>query len=82
MLLLETLQVEQTILEPIPALLKLPIAVTCYWLQHPEVKVQLHYLQALLLGMLLGPVQATLDNPGRCWESQGMLVFCKGLLNN
>ncbi|XP_049622519.1 protein asteroid homolog 1 [Suncus etruscus] len=66
MLLLETLQVEQTVLEPIPALLKLPIAVTCYWLQQPEVKVQLHYLQALLLGMLLGPVQATLDNPGRC----------------
>ncbi|XP_054991870.1 protein asteroid homolog 1 [Sorex araneus] len=63
-LLLETLKVKQSLLEPVPALLQLPVAVTCYWLQHPEVKAQLQHLQALLLALLLGPLQAALDSPG------------------
>ncbi|XP_055984939.1 protein asteroid homolog 1 [Sorex fumeus] len=63
-LLLETLKVKQSVLEPVPALLQLPVAVTCYWLQHPEVKAQLHHLHALLLALLLGPLQAALDSPG------------------
>lgn len=71
-LLLETLRVKGTALEPVPAVLKLPVAVTSYWLQHPEVKAQPHHLQALLLGMLQGSLQATLDSPGRWWDSQGI----------
>uniref|UniRef100_A0A8D2IHQ1 Asteroid homolog 1 n=1 Tax=Urocitellus parryii TaxID=9999 RepID=A0A8D2IHQ1_UROPR len=65
MLLLETLKVKQTILEPIPTSLKLPIAVSCYWLQHAEAKAKLHHLQALLLGMLMGPLHAIINSPGK-----------------
>ncbi|XP_025871309.1 single-strand DNA endonuclease ASTE1 isoform X2 [Vulpes vulpes] len=63
-LLLETLKVKQTILEPIPSSLKLPISVSCYWLQHTEGKAKLHHLQALLLGMLMGPLHAIINSPG------------------
>ncbi|KAM7062784.1 single-strand DNA endonuclease ASTE1 isoform 2-T2 [Molossus nigricans] len=65
MLLLETLKVKQTILDPIPTSLKLPIAVSCYWLQHMEPKAKLHHLQALLLGMLLGPLHAIINSPDK-----------------
>ncbi|XP_007935600.1 protein asteroid homolog 1 [Orycteropus afer afer] len=58
MLLLETLKVKRTILDPIPTSLRLPIAVSCYWLQHAEAKAKLHHVQALLLGMLIGPLHA------------------------
>lgn len=68
LLLLETLKVKQTILDPVPALLKLPIAVSCYWLQHREAKAKLHHLQALLLGMLMGPLHAIINSPGRYME--------------
>ena len=54
MLLLETLKVKQSLLDPVPAALKLPVAVSCYWVQHAEATLKLHHLQALLLGMLLG----------------------------
>ncbi|XP_012883585.1 PREDICTED: protein asteroid homolog 1 isoform X1 [Dipodomys ordii] len=64
-LLLETLKVNRTILEPIPAALKLPIAVSCYWLQHTETTAKLHHLQALLLGMLLGPLHTMVSSPGK-----------------
>ncbi|KAM6161012.1 single-strand DNA endonuclease ASTE1 [Erethizon dorsatum] len=64
MLLLETLKVKQTILDPIPLALKLPIAVSCYWLQHTEAKAKLYHLQALLLGMLMGPLHAIINSPG------------------
>ncbi|XP_036188528.1 protein asteroid homolog 1 [Myotis myotis] len=64
-LLLETLKVKQTILDPIPTSLKLPIAVSCYWLQHMEAKAKLHHLQALLLGMLLGPLHAIINSPDK-----------------
>ncbi|XP_059776335.1 protein asteroid homolog 1 isoform X2 [Balaenoptera ricei] len=62
-LLLETLKVKQSILDPIPAALKLPIAVSCYWVQHTEAKAKLHHLQALLLGMLMGPLHAMINSP-------------------
>ncbi|KAM8758469.1 single-strand DNA endonuclease ASTE1 isoform 2-T2 [Rhynchonycteris naso] len=62
-LLLETLKVKQSILDPIPASLKLPIAVSCYWLQHVEAKAKVHHLQALLLGMLMGPLHAIINSP-------------------
>ncbi|XP_058289690.1 protein asteroid homolog 1 isoform X2 [Hylobates moloch] len=65
MLLLETLKVKQTILEPIPTSLKLPIAVSCYWLQHTEPKAKLHHLQSLLLAMLVGPLIAIINSPGK-----------------
>ncbi|XP_004692365.1 PREDICTED: protein asteroid homolog 1 [Condylura cristata] len=64
-LLTETLKVKRTILDLIPALLQLPIAVSCYWLQHSEVKAKLHHLQALLLGMLLGPLRAMASSPDK-----------------
>ncbi|XP_011378895.1 protein asteroid homolog 1 isoform X1 [Pteropus vampyrus] len=63
LLLLETLKVKQTILDPVPTLLKLPIAVSCYWLQHTGAKAKLHHLQALLLGMLMGPLHAIINSP-------------------
>ncbi|XP_021027005.1 protein asteroid homolog 1 isoform X3 [Mus caroli] len=64
MLLLEALKVKQVVLESIPTLLKLPIAVTCYWLQSTEAKAKLHHLQALLLGMLREPFHAIVNSPG------------------
>ncbi|XP_057593893.1 protein asteroid homolog 1 isoform X2 [Hippopotamus amphibius kiboko] len=62
-LLLETLQVKQSTLDPVPAALKLPVAVSCYWLQHAEATAELHHLQALLLGMLMGPLHAMMHSP-------------------
>ncbi|KAK2510049.1 hypothetical protein MC885_001306 [Smutsia gigantea] len=62
-LLLETLKVKQCILDPIPDSLKLPIAISCYWLQHMEARAKLHHVQALLLGMLTGPLHAMIYSP-------------------
>lgn len=73
-LLLETLKVKQTILERIPSSLKLPISVSCYWLQHTESKAKLHHLQALLLGMLMGPLHAIITSPGRYLEIPGVYI--------
>nr|XP_020010023.1 protein asteroid homolog 1 isoform X4 [Castor canadensis] len=80
MLLLETLKVKETILEPIPASFKLPIAVSCYWLQHIEAKIKLHHLQALLLGMLMGPLHAIINSPGKedVWAG-GAKMLCEEL---
>lgn len=74
-LLLETLKVKQTTLEPIPSSLKLVVSVTCYWLQHTEAKAKLHHLQALLLGMLMGPLHVLINSPGRYLEIPGV-KFC------
>ncbi|XP_076986224.1 single-strand DNA endonuclease ASTE1 isoform X2 [Tamandua tetradactyla] len=71
MLLLETLKVKQTILDPIPTSLKLPVAVSCYWLQHTEAKAKLHHLQALLLGMLMGPLHAIINSPDKDLQENG-----------
>nr|XP_006205380.1 protein asteroid homolog 1 isoform X1 [Vicugna pacos]XP_015095607.1 protein asteroid homolog 1 isoform X1 [Vicugna pacos]XP_015095608.1 protein asteroid homolog 1 isoform X1 [Vicugna pacos]XP_015095610.1 protein asteroid homolog 1 isoform X1 [Vicugna pacos]XP_031533189.1 protein asteroid homolog 1 isoform X1 [Vicugna pacos]XP_031533198.1 protein asteroid homolog 1 isoform X1 [Vicugna pacos] len=79
-LLLEALKVRPAVLDPIPASLKLPIAVSCYWLQQAEAKARLHHLQALLLGMLLGPLRAAARGPdeaGQCWV--GALALCEEL---
>lgn len=75
-LLLETLKVKQTILDTVPASLKLPIAVICYWLQHTQAKAKLHHLQALLLGMLMGPLHAMINSPGRYLEVQECIFAC------
>lgn len=80
LLLLETLKVKQTILDPVPTLLKLPIAVSCYWLQHTGAKAKLHHLQALLLGMLMGPLHAIINSPGRYMEIP--VYFCMLLTCN
>ncbi|XP_043824458.1 protein asteroid homolog 1 [Dromiciops gliroides] len=62
-LLLETLKVKESILDPIPASLKLPIAVTCFWLQSLEAKAKLHHVQALLMGMLCGQLYKMTSEP-------------------
>ncbi|XP_053114944.1 protein asteroid homolog 1 isoform X2 [Hemicordylus capensis] len=62
-LLLEALSVTGSILEPIPRLLWLPVAVTCYWAQHSEPKVKLHHMKALLLGFVYGELHSVLHNP-------------------
>nr|XP_031320955.1 protein asteroid homolog 1 isoform X2 [Camelus dromedarius] len=79
-LLLEALKVRPAVLDPVPASLKLPIAVSCYWLQQAEAKVRLHHLQALLLGMLLGPLRTVAHGPdeaGQRWV--GALALCEEL---
>ncbi|KAI5931670.1 Protein asteroid1 [Manis javanica] len=63
-LLLETLKVKQHLLDPVPDTLKLPIAISCYWLQHMEARAKLHHVQALLLGMLTGPLHAMIYSSG------------------
>ncbi|XP_036614579.1 protein asteroid homolog 1 [Trichosurus vulpecula] len=62
-LLLETLRVKEGILEPIPASLKLPMAVTCFWLQSLEAKPRLYHVQALLMGMLSGQLHKITSEP-------------------
>ncbi|XP_038247904.1 protein asteroid homolog 1 isoform X4 [Dermochelys coriacea] len=62
-LLLETLGVKASILQPIPSPLWLPVAVTCYWTRYSEPKVKLHHLQALLLGMVFGELHRTSSSP-------------------
>ena len=74
MLLLETLMVKQSLLDPVPAALKLPVAVSCYWVQHAEATLKLHHLQALLLGMLLGPLCAMVSSPGRYLHVPGVCL--------
>lgn len=64
-LLLETLGVKFSILEPIPSHLQLPLAVTCYWTRYSEPIVKLHHLKALLLGIVFGELQRTTSSPGR-----------------
>ncbi|NWT09778.1 ASTE1 protein, partial [Vireo altiloquus] len=56
-LLLETLGVKMSCLEPIPSHLQLPIAVTCYWIHCSEPKVKLNQLKALLLMIVSGELQ-------------------------
>ncbi|XP_059584774.1 protein asteroid homolog 1 isoform X2 [Alligator mississippiensis] len=63
-LLLETLGVKFSILEPIPSHLQLPLAVTCYWTRYSEPIVKLHHLKALLLGIVFGELQRTTSSPG------------------
>ncbi|XP_020842923.1 single-strand DNA endonuclease ASTE1 [Phascolarctos cinereus] len=69
-LLLETLKVKEGILDPIPASLKLPIAVTCFWLQSLEAKVKRYHVQALLMGMLCGQLHKMTSEP----DNEGLHV--------
>ncbi|XP_044311768.1 protein asteroid homolog 1 isoform X2 [Varanus komodoensis] len=59
---LETLGVTASMLEPIPCLLKLPMAVTCYWAQHSEPKIKLPHMKALLLGVVFGELDKILHS--------------------
>ncbi|NWV81481.1 ASTE1 protein, partial [Dasyornis broadbenti] len=63
MLLLETLGVKMSFLEPIPSHLQLPIAVTCYWIHCSEPKVKLNQLKALLIIIVSGELQRIIDDP-------------------
>ncbi|RMC05271.1 hypothetical protein DUI87_18457 [Hirundo rustica rustica] len=63
MLLLETLGVKMSLLEPIPSHLQLPVAVTCYWIRCSEPKVKLNQLKALLLMIVSGELQRITDDP-------------------
>ncbi|KAM4906692.1 single-strand DNA endonuclease ASTE1 [Sylvia borin] len=63
MLLLETLGVKMSFLEPFPSHLQLPVAVTCYWTRHSEPKVKLNQLKALLLMIVSGELQRITNDP-------------------
>ncbi|KAM3821980.1 single-strand DNA endonuclease ASTE1 isoform 5-T7 [Vipera latastei] len=61
--LFETLGVSTSILEPVPCLLQLPMAVTCYWTKFSEPKVTLQHIKALLLGITFGELDKMLHVP-------------------
>ncbi|XP_006883384.1 PREDICTED: protein asteroid homolog 1 [Elephantulus edwardii] len=63
-LLLEALQVNRSILDAVPPALRLPVAVSCFWVQQVEVRVTLVQAQALLMGMLMGPLHIMVDSKG------------------
>ncbi|NXL88055.1 ASTE1 protein, partial [Alectura lathami] len=62
LLLLETLGVDMSLLEPVPGHLQLPAAVTCYWTRSDS-KVNLHQLKALLLMIVSGELQEMANDP-------------------
>lgn len=74
MLLLETLGVKMSFLEPIPSHLQLPVAVTCFWIRHSEPKVKLNQLKALLLMIVSGELQRITDDPGMSPKNKGLGV--------
>ena len=51
---LETLGVKEETLEGVPAPLRLPVAVTCYWLRMASPEPDLMLLKALLMVMVQG----------------------------
>uniref|UniRef100_A0A8C3A8A8 Asteroid homolog 1 n=1 Tax=Cyclopterus lumpus TaxID=8103 RepID=A0A8C3A8A8_CYCLU len=53
--LLEALQVTEDSLSCLPPQLRLPVAVTCYWLQRAQPPPEKELLDALLLGLSTGP---------------------------
>ncbi|XP_061573774.1 protein asteroid homolog 1-like [Cololabis saira] len=56
LVLMEALGVTEESLSLLPAQLKLPVAVTCFWLQMAQPPPDLTLLKALLLGMSMGVV--------------------------
>ncbi|XP_060104857.1 protein asteroid homolog 1 [Heteronotia binoei] len=62
-LLLDTLGVTASVLETVPGLLQLPVAVTCFWVRYSEPKVKLQHMKALLLGMVFGELHKIVENP-------------------
>ncbi|XP_048367439.1 protein asteroid homolog 1 [Sphaerodactylus townsendi] len=63
LLLLEVLGVTDSVLAGVPALLQLPVAVTCFWIQYSEPKVKSQHMKALLLGIVFGELHKILENP-------------------
>ncbi|XP_061588738.1 protein asteroid homolog 1-like [Cololabis saira] len=64
LVLLETLGVIEDSLSLLPTQLKLPVAVTCFWLQMAEPPPDLTLLKALLLGMSMGLLSGTASQMG------------------
>ncbi|XP_070584360.1 single-strand DNA endonuclease ASTE1 [Erythrolamprus reginae] len=60
LLFFETFRVSAFILEPVPYLLQLPMAATCYWAHFSEPKVTLQHIKALLLGITFGELDKML----------------------
>ncbi|NXN92992.1 ASTE1 protein, partial [Rhinopomastus cyanomelas] len=63
MLLLDTLGVKMSSLEPVPSHLQLPVAVTCFWIRCAEPKVALLQLKALLLAIVSGELHRVTNDP-------------------
>ncbi|XP_026577630.1 protein asteroid homolog 1 [Pseudonaja textilis] len=61
--LFEVFGVSACILEPVPCLLQLLMAVTCYWTQFSEPKLTLQHIKALLLGVTFGELGKMLHIP-------------------
>ncbi|NXP04030.1 ASTE1 protein, partial [Thinocorus orbignyianus] len=81
MLLLETLGVKMSFLDPVPSHLQLPVAVTCHWIRCSEPKVKLHQLKALLLMIVSGELQRITNHPDPtavCAEDDA--IACKEFL--
>ncbi|XP_053570275.1 protein asteroid homolog 1 [Bombina bombina] len=55
-LLIETLEVEENVLESVPSEHRLSVAVTRYWYSHANPKAKPHHLRALILGIVYGKV--------------------------
>ncbi|XP_068944487.1 single-strand DNA endonuclease ASTE1 [Petaurus breviceps papuanus] len=80
-LLLETLKVKEDILDPIPASLKLPVAITCFWLQSLEAKAKLCHVQALLMAMLRGQLHKMTGEPdNKKLHVDGVKLLCDQFL--
>uniref|UniRef100_A0A8C5X246 Asteroid homolog 1 n=1 Tax=Malurus cyaneus samueli TaxID=2593467 RepID=A0A8C5X246_9PASS len=82
MLLLETLGVKMTFLEPIPSHLQLSVAVTCYWIRCSEPKVKLNQLKALLLMIVSGELQRVTDDSDNVAYKEFLKWKEKKLQNN
>lgn len=76
MLLLETLGVKMSFLEPVPSHLQLPVAVTCYWVRCSEPKVKLHQLKALLLMIVSGELHRITNDLGMCPKNTVQVFSC------
>ncbi|XP_034409496.1 protein asteroid homolog 1-like [Cyclopterus lumpus] len=61
--LLEALQVTEDSLSCLPPQLRLPVAVTCYWLQRAQPPPEKELLDALLLGLSTGPPPRPTEAP-------------------
>ncbi|MEE6466262.1 hypothetical protein FKM82_006885 [Ascaphus truei] len=64
-LLLDTLEVNRSVLESVPPAHRLTVAVTCYWVSRADPKVKLHHLKALIMGIVCGDIHKMLNKPER-----------------
>uniref|UniRef100_A0A667Y0L7 Asteroid homolog 1 n=1 Tax=Myripristis murdjan TaxID=586833 RepID=A0A667Y0L7_9TELE len=72
---LETLEVRWGLLHGTPPQLRLPLAVTCYWMKHSSPRPELSVLQALLLG--LATPQTHRQRPARREEKTKLTGFVR-----